>query len=279
MRQLQKKTYWIDRLFAQEEQASLPATRVMEQVGEWVYRHLSRYFHHETLETSFVIKDLDRKLQLIGWDKRRLAVWRGSLAMTGLLLGLLFYIATAKILISPLIFVIPVMMLAGYLLPDLYITDREQQVELAIHNDFPRFLDLLHLYTSSAAFENMGSAIYYVANNMKGTLAEQLRELTSLYRFVDRTTFLEEMERRFSTPLAKDLVATIKLTEQYGGNISTKIGILADEAHKERLQNAKKAGQKAAATLLVPLMLFHFPVAVIIFLAPTAIALKEVFGW
>lgn len=279
MRQLKKKTYWIDRLFAQEEQRDVPATKFIEEIKEQIVDMLSRYFHHDIFEKSFIVTDLDRKLSLIGWDARKLAIWRGMLTLAGIVLGVFFYIATAKIILSPLIFIIPVMVLGAYILPDLYIMDKEQQVELAIHNDFPRFLDLLHLYTSSAAFENMGSAIFYVANNMKGTLAEQLRELTALYRFVDRTTFLQEMELRFSTPLAKDLVATITLTEQYGGNISTKIGILADEAHKERLQNAKKAGQKSAATLLVPLMLFHFPVAVIIFLAPTAIALKEVFGW
>jgi tight adherence protein C len=114
---------------------------------------------------------------------------------------------------------------------------------------------------------------------MNGALSRQLREITIIYRFVDVNEFLDHFEKRFQTPLAKDLVSTLRLADEYGGNISEKIGILAEEAHKERMQNARQKGQKASAMLMVPLMLFHFPVAVIIFLAPTAIALKQVFGW
>lgn len=279
MRRIQTRTYWIDRLFTNKDRLTLVREAVVQHVRQWIRTYLMQQFTAPVFGLSLLMRDRDLTLSKTGISAVEYRFWKGSGLITGLLLGLVTYILTTNTVLSPMVLLIPALGLFGFILIELYLNDRVHQIDYEIHTDFPKFLDLLHLYTASAAFENIGSAMYSVASNMEGALARQLRELTAVYRFVDLHTFLEKMDERFSTPLAKDLVATLRLADMYGGSISTKIGTLAEEAHKDRFQNAKKAGQRASATLLVPLMLFHFPVAIIIFIAPTALALKDVFGW
>lgn len=276
---LRTKTFWIDRVLVSDNPARLIAIRLRLVLAAIAGRYVDLFFRHPLLVWSPIVKNVSASLALINMSERSYRIAKGTATLAGVFLGALIYLLSISTLLSPILLLIPLFAAAGFLLTDLVVADRLAAVEYEMHGDFPRFLDLLHLYTSSAAYENIGSAMYSVASSMRGALAKQLLELTRMYRFVDTSRFLDEMEHRFAIPLAKDLVATLRLAEVYGGSISQKIGVLAEESHKDRLQKARKAGQRASATLMIPLMIFHFPVAIIIFLAPTALALKEAFGW
>ena len=279
MRLFKTKTYWINRLFTNKDQFSYWKDETSGYIHSIFNRTIFSWFDHSFFKMSIFLKNPQIKLEITGTSSKTFSFWKGLLLVIGLVNGLLVFALTAKTLLSPLVLLIPVFALIGFILPELYIMDRLQQIEYEVHNDFPRFLDLLFIYTSTAAFEHIGNAMYAISEHMTGVLSKQLKDITIIYRFVDVNAFLDRFEQRFQTPLAKDLVSTLRLSDMYGGNISEKIGILAEEAHKERMQSARQKGQKASAMLLVPLMLFHFPVAVIIFIAPTALALKQVFGW
>lgn len=273
------KTYWINRLYSNRDELYLVKEEVYNFISSFIDKKILQLFHSDLFSYSFLIRNSKQKLSIAGIDERMYAFWKGSLLLLGLINGVIIFALTAKVLITPLLLLIPFFAFVGYILPEFYLIDKIQQIEYEVHTDFPRFLDLLYIYTSTAAYEHIGNAIYSISEHMNGALSKQLREITIIYRFVDVNEFLDHFEKRFQSPLAHDLVSTLRLADEYGGSISEKIGILAAEAHKERMQNARQKGQKASAMLMVPLMLFHFPVAVIIFLAPTAIALKQVFGW
>ncbi len=273
------QTYWIDRLLYSNSKKGVVWELAWVRAKNQIIKKLQELYSYPIFEKSLLLRNLNGKLQLTGISMVQYKVWKGTGATLGLLLGTCIYLLSISNPLSPLVVLIPVLTLMGFSLVDWYVMDKEQEISFRIHHEFPRFMDLLHLYTASAAYENIGSAMYAIANTMHGALAKQLQELTAVQRFVDTDKFLDEFSVRIKTPLAKDLVATLRLTEVYGGNISEKIGILAEESHKARMQNAKKQGQRSSAALMIPLMLFHFPVAIIIFLAPTALALQKVFGW
>jgi tight adherence protein C len=279
MKLFTSKSYWINRLYSNKDEISILKDEIYYSANVFINNTLLRWFDNRFFCHSLLIKDIKLKLSIAGIDEKVYSFWKGLLLTTGLVNGCIIFALTAKDVMSPLILLLPFFALVGYILPEFYVIDKLQQIEYEVHTDFPRFLDLLYIYTSTAAYEHIGNAIFSISEHMNGALSRQLREITIIYRFVDVNEFLDHFEKRFQTPLAKDLVSTLRLADEYGGNISEKIGILAEEAHKERMQNARQKGQKASAMLMVPLMLFHFPVAVIIFLAPTAIALKQVFGW
>lgn len=271
--------YWIDRFFGNNDAVAYAKSRIFSMLqNSWIL-FTGKLFTSGIWERSLFIRKHRDVLAFIEMDPLTYRTIKGLSAATGLLLGCIAYSFVTTSILSPFLLIVPILTIIGFFAPEMYVVDREQQIRYEIHTDFPRFLDLLHLYTASAAFEHLGSAMYEVANSMEGTLAVQLQKSMSVYRFVDLNSFLNRFEERFKTPLAKDLVSTLRLAEEYGGSLSDKIGTLAHEAHKERMQNAKKAGQNASAALLIPLMLFHFPVAIIIFIAPTVLALREVFGW
>ncbi len=276
---LTTQTYWIDRLFYSNSKQGLAWEIALIRSKTAVAKKLKEIYNHPVFEKSLFLRNISDKLKLTGLRLEQYKIFKGTGASIGLIMGTFIYLLSISNPLSLLMLLIPLLTLMGFSLVDWYVLDKEQEISYRIHHEFPRFMDLLHLYTASAAYENIGSAMYAIANTMHGALAKQLQELTAVQRFVDTDKFLDEFSTRIKTPLAKDLVSTLRLTEVYGGNISEKIGLLAEEAHKSRMQNAKKQGQRSSAALLIPLMLFHFPVAIIIFLAPTALALQKVFGW
>ncbi|MCX7996421.1 MAG: type II secretion system F family protein [Patescibacteria group bacterium] len=272
-------SYWIDRLTVSQDPVYILVRSSVGSLQQHLRKVGNRLFASPVFIRSVLSADTRKSLETAGIAEIQYRYWKGVCTVAGAVLGFIVYLLSVDTVFSPMMLLVPAFAAGAFILPDFYLADREQEIEYQIHTDFPRFLDLLHLYTASAAYENIGNAMHAVASSMNGPLGERLRDMTRLYRFVDVATFLDEMERRFAIPLARDLVSTLRLAETYGGSISTKIGALAEESHKERMQKARKAGQTASAALMVPLMIFHFPVAITIFLAPTALALKEAFGW
>jgi len=273
------QTYWIDRLLYSNSKQGMVREIAITRAKTDLAKRLKSIYKNPLFEKSFIIRELQDKLKLVGMPLEEYKIWKGAGATIGFIFGLFIYALSINNPLSPILVMIPGLTLLGFSLVDWYITDKEQEISYKIHHEFPRFMDLLHLYTASAAYESIGAAMHAIASTMHGALAKQLQDLTAVQRFVDTDKFLNEFSNRIKTPFAKDLVSTLRLTEVYGGNISEKIGLLAEEAHKTRMQNAKRQGQRSSAALMVPLMLFHFPVALIIFLAPTALALTKVFGW
>lgn len=279
MKLTKSQTFWLDRFVIKNSSQTDVWKQQLVQTSSSIRLYLENIFQADIFKYSLFLKNIEARINRISMPVETYKVIKGILTLAGLLSGILIYVLSTNTPISTLLLVIPFFTLFGFCLIDWYVLDKDQELSYKIHYEFPKFLDLLHLYSASAAYENIGSAMYAISHTMNGALAKQLQDITAVQRFVDNDTFLNEFEKRVSSPLAKDLVSTLKLTEIYGGNISEKIGILAEESHKARMQNAKKQGQRASAALLIPLMLFHFPVAVVIFLAPTALALQKVFGW
>ncbi len=272
----EQKTEWIDRVI--DSSVSAGAQTQSKLTGK-IGAQLADFFDHPGLQTTLLIRDREQTLQMAGITHTQLQSWKGIGVVLGSVLGLIIALATSTSVVSWTIIFVPLLGLAGFIGPEIIVKDLQSQQKTQIQYDFPRFLDILHLYTASAAYQSMPAAMYLVATHLEGSLARQLRGMLRIYRFVDLHVFLDEFEKQFPIPLAQDLCATIRVADQYGGSISQKVAILSDEAHKQQLRSARKAGQRASAALMIPLMVFHFPVAVIIFLAPTALALREMFGW
>lgn len=270
---LKKSVY--DRLFPKEERISWLQPQWRSEVSTYE----KKYFHGDFFGRSVILKDVKRRLSLVRMDWRTYKAWKGIGFVSGVSIGILILlIGGFSNLFSFFIFTPLVLAILGFILPELYVLDKENYRNYKINSEFPNLLDLLKLYSESAAFETFGSALYDISQNMRGVLGEELRDLTSRYRFMSLTEFLKLMENRFSEPLAQDLVSTVRLAEEYGGSVAQKIATLAEEAHKDRLQKAREIGQKSSVSLMVPLLLFHFPVAMVVFLLPLILTIMKLFN-
>lgn len=271
-------THWIDR-FSKTNDASIGYTKLRDRVSHLIDSIGSHWFGSDLFSYTLYPGITSNDLNSAGIGTKQFQAYKGLGICIGSVAGFGAAISTTEHLLSWTIIFIPIFAMIGFLLPEIIVLDRKKAQQQSVYLEFPRFLDLLHLYTASAAYHSLPAAMYQVASHMNGSFAKQLDQMLRVYRFVDLHVFLDEFEKQFPIPLARDLCTTLRVADQYGGSISEKIALLSDEAHKQQLRNAKKKGQRASATLLVPLMIFHFPVAIIIFLAPTALALRDMFGW
>lgn len=169
-------------------------------------------------------------------------------------------------------------MMSGFVLPELYIKERLWKRKIEIRAQFPNFLDLLRLYVASSGYEGFAQALSTISGAYPGELGEELRATAVLGRYVSHSRLLEELERRFPYPSCRDLVSTIALEHTFGGEIAPKIAQLADEAQKSRLDHARMVGQRSSVGLLVPLLFFHFPVALTLFILPFAYSILQALG-
>lgn len=267
--------YWLDRV-------GFKSNIRTEAVGKKMTREFAQTLIGLCQNRFFGLSLLTRKqVNLVdsgssGVSKFR--VLKAASLIIALFVGLLLVTVGGPANAGKMAISLPILMLVGFVLPDYYAKQKAGQRLSDINFHFPSFLDLLALYTSSEGFDNIGNAIISISRHSRGVIGEELRALVTSYRFVDRDTFWDQMQARFNNPLASELASTVRLTEKYGGNISEKMVSLASEANKDRVQKAKKQGQKAAASLLLPLMLFHFPVALFLLLGPLIMSFGKMFG-
>jgi tight adherence protein C len=269
-----KTSTYLDRLFP--ERAS--NKNVFLKTSQTVMPILKKYYDKPLFERTFMIKDIKEKLSILHINLDTYKTWKGFGATIGTIVGFILACMGPSQFFLPLLLLIPALAFAGFIVPEVYILDRQSYRNYKINTEFPQLLDLLKLYSESAAFETFGSALYQISLSMHGVLGRELRDLTSLYRFMSLEDFLKVMEKRFKDPLAQDLIATVRLSETYGGSVAQKISILAEEAHSQRMQKAKELGQKSSVALMIPLLLFHFPVALVVFLLPVVMNVIKLLG-
>ena len=222
------------------------------------------------LSKSFIVKNIDKKIETLHISKEKYQ----QIKIVSLLIGVLIYLLIAVFasqsltILSTFICLILILTLS-FCVPDIYILDKLLLRKYQIFNQLPDFFSLLSLYASSSAFTTFSDALSHVAANMKGILAKDLKRIAKMQSYVDRKKILTMIKDCFDDQLIDDLVITLKLTYDFGGDLAKKISILSEEAQKNRLIRAKEAAGKAAGSLLLPIIVFQLPVLLIILLLPS----------
>ena len=273
--ELLRDSFWIGR-FTPYNNVSVADVR--KKTSREIIRNLVGLCQNRVFGFSLILRKQVDQARSGGMGVEKFRIFKAISVAVALVVGSLLMITGGPSNAGKVAVWLPVLVLVGFILPDFYIKEKTSQRASDINFHFPAFLDLLALYASSEGFDNMGNAIVNISRHARGVIGEELRSLVASYRFVDRDTFFDAMQKRFDSPLARELASTVKLIEKYGGKIGDKITSLAYEANKDRMQKAKKRGQASAATLMLPLMLFHFPVALFLMLGPIVMSLSKIFG-
>jgi len=225
---------------------------------------------------SFFVKDLPKKLELLRISSETFVIWKSLGISISVLVGV--SISALLFSITPLLFIPPILLISisvGFCIPDLLVTDRLTFRSFCIQKDLPFFMDLLVITISSSGYSSFPKAVGEAADGLQGVLAEELVYLTKKQHFLTIDEFLMEFQTRLNAPAIDDLVSSVKLVEIYGGSLEKKLSQLAIEAHQSRVLRAKEFANKASGTLLAPLLIFHLPVLLIVFLIPAVLAFAK----
>lgn len=148
----------------------------------------------------------------------------------------------------------------GYFYPDIWLRDKIAYRRRLVAKEFPFLLDLLVLsmraglnYSSS-----LGQAISSLPNGpVKDEFGKLLREIRA---GKPRRDALLDLSTRMNIVSVSNFVAAINQAEETGGEIVDVLTVQAEQRRSERFNEAEAAANKAPVKMLLPMMLFLFPI-------------------
>jgi tight adherence protein C len=160
--------------------------------------------------------------------------------------------------------------LAGFLIPDLYIKNVATKRSEILTQVLPEGLDLLTICVEAGL--SIDAAFRRVSKEMQGSMPELAIEFemtaVELTYLPDRQQALENMANRTDSPAVSALVNALRQTEKYGTPLAASMRILSQEFRQSRASKAEEKGARMPALMTVPLMVFIMPTLITVLLAP-----------
>ena len=160
--------------------------------------------------------------------------------------------------------------LAGFVLPELYIKNVTTKRREVLNSLLPEGLDLLTICVEAGL--SIDAAFRRVSKEMAGSMPALAAEFEvtaiELTYLPDRQQALENMSERSDSPAMAALVNALRQTEKYGTPLAGSLRILSQEFRQTRASKAEEKGARMPALMTVPLMVFILPTLIAVLLAP-----------
>ena len=178
-------------------------------------------------------------------------------------------------------FTIPILAaLAGFFLPDFWLTRRIRSRQKQIQRGLADALDLLVICVEAGLA--LDQALLRVAQELRIThqaLSEELDIVTAEMRLgKSRIEALRELATRTGVEDIKGLVAMLIQTDRFGTSIAQSLRVHADDLRSKRRQRAEEAAAKTTVKMVPPLVFFIFPALFVVILGPAVIAIMRQFA-
>ncbi|MEO8581717.1 MAG: hypothetical protein ABI425_04005 [Patescibacteria group bacterium] len=230
----------------------------------------------KVFDKTFFLKSEQLTVALIYFDKRTIRFFKMlSTILTASICALVLSLIIQKV--SPLFMLIGFIVGAsiGLCLPEFYIQDKMKTHQFLLYQAVPTFLEQFHMITSSTGYESFPQALRFIAPNFPGALGDELRRLIKVQRYLSGSELLDRFVIICPHPLLKELSISIRVSNQYGTSLTNKTQSLVETAQLLREQHTKDLANKTSGVLLGPLLLFHLPALLIIFLIPFIFVLQK----
>ena len=154
--------------------------------------------------------------------------------------------------------------------PAFFLRYKVNNRQLGIQNQMPNIMDVLSV--SIEAGLGFDAALLKVIDHFDGPLVE---ELALVYREIQmgmpRRDALTALSQRSRVTELQTFASAVIQSEQFGTPIKNVLRNQAQQIRVSRRQQAQEKGMKAPIKMMLPMVLFIFPVVFIILLGPTVI--------
>ena len=169
--------------------------------------------------------------------------------------------------------------LAGYLLPEFWLTSRVRRRQHRIRLSMPDALDLLVICVEAGLA--LDQALLRVSQELRiahPQLSEEL-DLVSAEMRVGKTRIdaLRELADRTGVDDVKALVAMLVQTDRFGTSIARSLRVHSDDLRTKRRQRAEERAAKTTVKMVPPLVFFIFPALYVVILGPAVISIARQF--
>jgi tight adherence protein C len=173
--------------------------------------------------------------------------------------------------------VFAVALLAGYLLPDMWLVWRVSRRQHRLRKGLPDALDLLVICVEAGL--GLDQALLRVAEELRIThpeLCEEL-QLVNLEMRVGKTRIeaLRELAKRTGLDDIKALVSMLIQTERFGTSIAQSLRVHSDDLRMKRRQRAEEKAAKMSVKMVPVLVFFIFPALMVVILGPAVLQIMR----
>jgi tight adherence protein C len=169
--------------------------------------------------------------------------------------------------------------LAGFYLPDLFVSNRIQKRQQSVMQAFPDALDLMLICVESGmSIESSFTRVATEIGQQSVELAEELGLTTAELSYLpDRRVAFENLAKRTGHTGVKAVAAALNQAEKYGTPLGQALRVAAQENREMRMQEAEKKAASLPAKLTVPMILFFLPCLFVVILGPAVMKVMTTF--
>jgi tight adherence protein C len=161
-------------------------------------------------------------------------------------------------------------------LPDFLLKDMVARRQRAIVRALPFSVDLLTLVVEAGLDFSQGLQ-RVVERGPSGPLADELSLMLREIRLgTTRSDALRSLAERCGVPEVSSFTSVLIQADRLGASIGSVLRAQADLMRAERFQRAEKAGARASSIVLVPLVIFILPAALLVIVGP--VILRFIYG-
>jgi len=157
---------------------------------------------------------------------------------------------------------------AGYMLPEFWLKGRIKKVKNSIIKELPDAIDLLGLCVN-AGLDFMLALKWVVEKSPKTVIIHELNTvLQEINVGKTRREAIKDLASRYQIPDLSTFSRTLVQADKMGTSVTEALNILSEDMRIARFRRGEQMALKAPLKMLVPLLLFIFPVVGILVAGP-----------
>ena len=185
-------------------------------------------------------------------------------------LGIIFTLVLIYPMVNPdmMVFLLLMSISFGYMMPEWWLRGRIGKVKAAIVKELPDSIDLLGLCVNAGL--DFMLALKWVVEKSPPSI--MINELNILLQEINvgktRRDALKDLAAKYDLPDLATFSRTLVQADKMGTSVSEALNILSEDMRLARFRRGEQLAMKAPMKLLVPLLLFIFPVVFVLVAGP-----------
>lgn len=149
--------------------------------------------------------------------------------------------------------------LLGWVYPMIWVNDRKKLRQKRVVRDLPVFLDFITMAVE-AGLNITGAIEISVEKGPPGPMNDEFsRMLRDLRAGLPRAEALKRMAARMDVPQVTNFTSALIQADKVGANLSETLRAQATQRREERFLRAEKLALEAPVKMMLPLVMFFFP--------------------
>ena len=166
-------------------------------------------------------------------------------------------------------------LVGGYMVPEIWLKGRIKKVKSVMVKELPDAIDLLGLCVN-AGLDFMLSLKWVVEKSSPSVMIDELNTvLQEINVGKTRRDAIKDLAARYELPDLSTFSRTLIQADKMGTSVTEALNILSEDMRISRYRRGEQLALKAPMKMLVPLLLFIFPVVGILVAGPILIDFME----